>query len=340
MRQDDLYEQVTAEFGAALDRLARSYEADADKRRDLLQEIHFAIWRSFGEFGGDCSLRTWVYRVAHNVAASHVSGISAPASVRWSVSMTSTKCRIPSIRRRADRQQALDRLREFIQQLKPIERKSSSSISKASTRPDRRDHRYLRGQRGDEDPSHQESPRQKERAMSDELELWQSQSAESTRLTAGTLKEMEKKMRRNIYDFYAAMICIAIVIVGIAALFRNVTLTSARSSRWAVSDISTYEVISGLRGVPSPVGCVDRLPARVDAESDRIPRQSSLAARRRAHAGRNLFFLGFAAALPKLAPFIYLQLATFLVAIALMVPMNKRAAVRLQRRLDELNRIQ
>src|ERR1019366_7519571 len=56
----------------ALGRLARSYEMDPDKERDLLQEIHLALWRSLGTFQGTCSLRTWVYRVAHNVAASHI----------------------------------------------------------------------------------------------------------------------------------------------------------------------------------------------------------------------------------------------------------------------------
>lgn len=72
MPAQDLFQQVFDTFGAALDRLARSYEADPDKRRDLLQEIHFAIWRSLAGFDQRCSLRTWVYRVAHNVAASHV----------------------------------------------------------------------------------------------------------------------------------------------------------------------------------------------------------------------------------------------------------------------------
>ncbi len=62
------YEQATAEFGPALARLARGYEADAEKRRDLMQEIHMALWRSFRTFGRQCSLRTWVYRVAHNTA--------------------------------------------------------------------------------------------------------------------------------------------------------------------------------------------------------------------------------------------------------------------------------
>jgi RNA polymerase sigma-70 factor (ECF subfamily) len=70
--QDDLYRQATADFGAALDRLVRAYELNTDKQRDLLQEIHLALWRSFEKFEARCSLRTWVYRIAHNVATSHV----------------------------------------------------------------------------------------------------------------------------------------------------------------------------------------------------------------------------------------------------------------------------
>lgn len=53
-------------------RLGRGYEADPDRRRDLLQEIHLELWRSLELFDGRCALRTWVYRVAHNVAASHI----------------------------------------------------------------------------------------------------------------------------------------------------------------------------------------------------------------------------------------------------------------------------
>jgi len=69
---DAHYQQAAAEYGAALERLARAYEADADARRDLLQEIHLALWRSFAGWNGMCSLRTWVYRVAHNAATSYV----------------------------------------------------------------------------------------------------------------------------------------------------------------------------------------------------------------------------------------------------------------------------
>jgi RNA polymerase sigma-70 factor, ECF subfamily len=70
--QDDRYRIAAAAFGAALERLARAYEADADLRRDLVQDIHFALWRSFALYDERCALRSWVYRVAHNVGASHV----------------------------------------------------------------------------------------------------------------------------------------------------------------------------------------------------------------------------------------------------------------------------
>lgn len=70
MTQDELYLRAVDEFGPALERLARTYEADPDQRRDLLQEMHLALWRSFARFVGQCSLRTYVFRVCHNAAIS------------------------------------------------------------------------------------------------------------------------------------------------------------------------------------------------------------------------------------------------------------------------------
>ncbi len=121
--QNSLYEEVSANFGPALGRLARSYEADPDNRLDLLQEIHLALWRSFEGFDARCSLRTWVYRVAHNVGASHV------ISQRWTharnlVSLESLE-EVPDARdveKEADRAKALERLFGVIQRLNPPDR--------------------------------------------------------------------------------------------------------------------------------------------------------------------------------------------------------------------------
>jgi RNA polymerase sigma-70 factor (ECF subfamily) len=70
--RDERYLSAAAEYGRALERLARGYEADRDQRQDLLQEIHLALWRSMSAFDGRCSERTWVYRVAHNAAATYI----------------------------------------------------------------------------------------------------------------------------------------------------------------------------------------------------------------------------------------------------------------------------
>jgi RNA polymerase sigma-70 factor, ECF subfamily len=65
---DQLYAEAADTYGAALERLARAYEANPDRRQDLLQEIHLALWRSLEHFAQRCSRRTWVYQVAHNIA--------------------------------------------------------------------------------------------------------------------------------------------------------------------------------------------------------------------------------------------------------------------------------
>ena len=70
--QDDWYSRVAAQWGPALQRIARSCEADPDRRRDVLQDMHVAIWKSHRLFDGRCSERTWIFRIATNVAANHV----------------------------------------------------------------------------------------------------------------------------------------------------------------------------------------------------------------------------------------------------------------------------
>ena len=72
MDQDALYAAAAKAFGGAIERLARGYEADADLRRDLVQEIHAALWRSFAIFEGQCAEKSWVHRIAHNVGVTHM----------------------------------------------------------------------------------------------------------------------------------------------------------------------------------------------------------------------------------------------------------------------------
>jgi RNA polymerase sigma-70 factor (ECF subfamily) len=118
---DDLYEEVAATFGGAIERLARGYEPETDKRRDLIQEIHVALWRSFAGFDSRCSLRTWVYRVAHNTATSKVFRRRTPPLVE--LDAASLEAEMPATHEAAlDQQRALERLSALIRQLKAIDR--------------------------------------------------------------------------------------------------------------------------------------------------------------------------------------------------------------------------
>lgn len=117
-----LYDEAAKTYGPALERLARAYEADPDLRRDLLQDIHVALWRSFEGFDGRCSVRTWIYRVAHNIAASHVTRQVRTRSQALVGLEELENLPDTSIAARADRNHALNRLLELIQRLKPLDR--------------------------------------------------------------------------------------------------------------------------------------------------------------------------------------------------------------------------
>lgn len=71
-QQDARYLEAARTHGAMIERLARGYEADPDLRRDLVQEIHAALWRSFAIYEGQCSEKSWVHRIAHNVGVTHM----------------------------------------------------------------------------------------------------------------------------------------------------------------------------------------------------------------------------------------------------------------------------
>jgi RNA polymerase sigma-70 factor (ECF subfamily) len=120
--QDQRYAEAAAAFGPALERLARAYERDPDRRRDLLQEIHVALWRSLARFDGRCSLRTWVYRVAHNTATSKAlrPQTNSPTIVALDDSLESIA--VANEEETLDRRRALERLHDLIRQLRPLDR--------------------------------------------------------------------------------------------------------------------------------------------------------------------------------------------------------------------------
>jgi RNA polymerase sigma-70 factor (ECF subfamily) len=120
--QDDLYRKAAERFGSSLERLVRSYEADPEKRRDLSQDVHLQLWRSLARYDSRCSLRTWVYRVAHNVSVTHVLRERRIFSKLVSLEELELIFARDDEQRAANQQLDLERLLSMIRQLKPLDR--------------------------------------------------------------------------------------------------------------------------------------------------------------------------------------------------------------------------
>jgi RNA polymerase sigma factor (sigma-70 family) len=92
-------------------------------QQDLLQEIHIALWRSLAAFGERCSLRTWVYRVAHNVAATHVLRNRRRQAHRLTTLDEIDPAGVtPDVDAELDAGRALQKINALIQALKPLDR--------------------------------------------------------------------------------------------------------------------------------------------------------------------------------------------------------------------------
>jgi RNA polymerase sigma-70 factor (ECF subfamily) len=122
-RQDSHYRLAIARHGPDIARFALGYERDPARRQELLQEIHVALWQSFAGFREQCSLRTWAYRVAHNVGVTHI-GRHARAPDRVSLdqdeaeAVADERADIAHTERRLDR----DRLLALVHRLAPLDR--------------------------------------------------------------------------------------------------------------------------------------------------------------------------------------------------------------------------
>ncbi len=120
--QDARYLEAAAAHGKAMQRLATVTEANPERRRDLLQDMHVALWRSFASFDDRCSVRTWVYRVAHNVAASYIDKerrTHQGAVTLDEIEQMPDGADIPASFEQND---ATTRLHALIRQLKPLEK--------------------------------------------------------------------------------------------------------------------------------------------------------------------------------------------------------------------------
>ena len=75
---DQRLDRLLVAHGSALHRLAGSYVGATPDRDDLVQDIVVAIWRALPRFRGECSERTFLFRIAHNRAIAYVTRRQLP----------------------------------------------------------------------------------------------------------------------------------------------------------------------------------------------------------------------------------------------------------------------
>lgn len=71
-QREALFDRALQENGPALVRLSAAYTNSEGDRDDLFQEIAFAVWQALPAFRGESSLRTYLFRIAHNRGLAHL----------------------------------------------------------------------------------------------------------------------------------------------------------------------------------------------------------------------------------------------------------------------------
>src|SRR3954467_788739 len=66
--RDRILDEWLAGHKGIVFKVVHAYAFEHADRQDLFQEITIQIWRSVVAFRGDCSVLTWMYRVALNTA--------------------------------------------------------------------------------------------------------------------------------------------------------------------------------------------------------------------------------------------------------------------------------
>ena len=175
---------------------------------------------------------------------------------------------------------------------------------------------------------------------------WQSQTSEIVKPSREEVKrlveQMEKRMRRSRIDFVIALVLTSVGIVTLAVMYANTLLSIGAAVSLAGFAFLTYEVIRHSRRAPvaanGAVASVDFQRALLKHQLDFHRKRLWLRVLTLAPGGV-LFFLGLARALPSVALLIYFELVTFVIAIVLIVPVNRKAAAKLERQISELERL-
>jgi hypothetical protein len=173
------------------------------------------------------------------------------------------------------------------------------------------------------------------------LKAWQAQATTPFRMTADDVRRrmeaMDSKRRRAVIDLYLTFGLISLVLIALAAMSPGLLMKLGA----AMSMLGFGYLLLQVRRQYGPLTAEppDTSVRAYQAELQRrleFTRKGLWARLLSITPGPLVFSLGFAAAYPKAAPIIYVQLATFILVVIAVVPMTRAKARKLQRELDEV----
>lgn len=187
--------------------------------------------------------------------------------------------------------------------------------------------------------------------MNDDLRtLWQSEGAEGRRFTADELRArietLARTTRRRDFDLLLAA---AVIIIGHLALtfyfktlmpIAGALLTSAALF---IGFIWTRRRMLAEKAIvrdEAALSSIEFLKAKLGRERDIHSGPTVWWRALGLIPGALLFFFGWMLEEPRLRPILIVELITFLIAVSLIVPLNRRAARKRQEEIDALERMQ
>ncbi len=109
---------VLSRHGPALRRVVATYARDAATRADVYQEVCLALCRALPGYRGECSERTFAFRIAHNVALAAVTrGRAQEARTARPDDLDALPHDAPDPERALDASQRRERLYDAIREL-------------------------------------------------------------------------------------------------------------------------------------------------------------------------------------------------------------------------------
>ena len=127
-------EHIFQEMGPALSRVAASYAPAGEEREDLIQDIALGIVMALPRFREECSLRTFVYRIAHNRGLDHAwkrkqkreRGVDTPATGEDATA--SVHCRELSPEQTTDNRKKLEQFSQALRKL-PVKQRQVMTLA-------------------------------------------------------------------------------------------------------------------------------------------------------------------------------------------------------------------